>query len=183
MQRLKTQMPMNKCYPLFLLLFVILASCKAKREDVIARKWQETRFSNPQMAQLMQEQRFFMDTMGHGTNTADNLRMYGAANVDSMKGALQRNMDSFDHMMQVAVDSTWYDFNGNGTVYMHSDDGLDSASWYFDEEGGLVLDEMKLKGTGSRLRMEVLALNDTALRLRYSENRSASEAIFAPAKK
>jgi hypothetical protein len=68
-------------------------------------------------------------------------------------------------------------------MYMHSTDGLDSSNWYFDEDGALILDEQKLKGTGNKIKFDVLTLNDTMLKINYTEKYLNSTAIFRPATK
>lgn len=169
--------------PLLLLSVVFLASCKQKREDIIARKWQETAIQNAQMDEVMKSQQAFIDTVGSHTDAASNLQQYGVTNIDSFKQMMQLNMDSFKAMQRRVVEKTQFDFQHNGVVYIHSEDGVDSASWYFEEDGALMLDEQKLKGTGSQLRVEVVTLTDTLLNLRFRENNSTSNALFKPAKK
>lgn len=162
---------------------LILASCKPKREDLIVRKWQEVSMTNPQLDEVMQSQKAFIDTVGSHTDAAANLRDYGVTDMDSFKQLMQANIDSFVSARARSVAATQFDFRKEGVVYFHSEEGIDSASWSFEEDGTLLLDEQKLKGAGSQLRVEVIALTDTMMNLKFLENNSASNTIFRPAKK
>jgi hypothetical protein len=174
---------MTKRATLFILILLLFASCKPKREDLIARKWQGTAISNPQMEEVISSQQAFIDTVGSHTGAAEDLREYGVSNMDSFKQLLQMNLDSFRAMQQRLVASKQFDFQRNGIVYIHTEDRLDSANWAFEEDGILLLDEQKLKGTGGQLRIEVVTLNDTLLKLKFRENNATSTAVFKPLKK
>ncbi len=169
--------------PLLLLSVILLASCKQKREDIIARKWQETAIQNAQMDEVMHSQQAFIDTVGSHTDAATNLQAYGVTNIDSFRLLMQANMDSFKAVQKRVVASTQFDFRREGIVYIHTEEGLDSAAWSFEEDGLLLLDEQKLKGSGSQLHIEVVTLTDTLLNLKFKENTSTSNALFKPAKK
>ena len=60
---------------------------------------------------------------------------------------------------------------------------VDSTKWYFDDEGALILDEMKMKGAGSKLKMDVIQLEDNILKLRFTEDGLTSTVTFEPQKK
>ena len=160
-----------------------LASCKPDKKDLIIGLWQEVKIVNPQMDNALEEQRLFLDTVGRNTDSAANLSLYGVSNIDSFKQGIRTNIDSFKKAEGKAVSETWFDFHTSGLVYLHSEEGLDSANWYFDDDGALMLDEEKLKGNGSRIRMTVEALNDTAMQLHYSEQYLSSTAHFRRVKR
>ena len=170
-------------YSLFLFIILIAASCKPKREDLLSRKWQEVAAGNAQTTEVMESQQHFIDTVGTHTTPAQNLEAYGMTNIDSFKTMLQANMDSFKAQQQRNIDHTQFDFKKNGVVYIHTELGVDSSAWYFEEDGGLMLDEQKLKGIGSQLRMEIVHLSDTSLKVRFNELNSISTANFVPVKK
>ena len=176
---------MTKRYSLLLLMIVIVAaSCKKERKDMLARVWQEVSTQNQQFDEVMRSQQQFIDTVGSHTTPAENLAAYGSSNIDSFRRSMQINMDSFKKMQQQSVAKTQFDFRENGIVYIHSDIGVDSASWKLEEDGTtLVLDEQKLKGTGTSLQMEIIHLSDTSLKLKFNDNNSSSIANFVPAKK
>ena len=173
---------MSKRYSIILLLLLPMAACKPSREELITRKWQEVQVENMQIQEALKSQQNFMDTMGTHTTPEENLANYGVTNIDSFRNVLKMNMDSFNRLQQVVIDSTRFEFKKNSVVYLHSMDGVDSANWSFEDEHTLLLDELKLKGAGTQIRMEILSLSDTALRLKFNENNASSTAIFVPAK-
>ncbi|RYE19454.1 MAG: hypothetical protein EOP51_19855 [Sphingobacteriales bacterium] len=161
---------------------VLLYSCKHKPEDIIAKKWHATELSSPQMDQMMVEQQQFLDTFGKNSDAASNKLAYGVEDVDSMRRSLQLQMNDFKAMQEHAVKNTWFDIRKNGVAVMNFSGQIDSANWYFDDEKNLVLDEMKLKGTGAKLIMEVVELADTSMKLRFTEDGVTSAVTFHPEK-
>lgn len=161
---------------------VALYSCKQKPEDIITRKWHAVDLSSPQMEQMIAEQQQFLDTFGKNSDAASNKLAYGVEDVDSMRRSLQLQLNDFKAMQDHAVKNTWFDIRKNGIAVMNFSGQVDSTNWYFDDEKNLVLDEMKLKGTGTKLIMEVVALADTAMKLRFTEDGVTSMVTFHPEK-
>jgi hypothetical protein len=169
---------------IFICCALLAGSCKKDAPaDKIIGEWQEERVINPQLDEMIAKQSLFIDTVGSYTDSAANVALYGTNNIDTMKAELSANLDSFRKEQQHVVDETWFDFRKSGLVYMHSTDGLDSSNWYFDEDGALILDEQKLKGAGGKIKFDVLALNDTILKINYTEKYLNSTAIFRRATK
>jgi hypothetical protein len=162
-----------------------LAACKeATTHDKLIGKWQETEVINPQLDQAMKDQKEFADTIGNSTTPEQNLRNYGVANVDSLKRGLLASIDSFRLQRDEARRTTSYEFLQDGKMYIRTMGELDSASWSLDDDGALILDESKMKGDGgAKLRFEILALNDTVLKLQYNEKFLSSTTVFRPVKK
>ena len=52
-----------------------------------------------------------------------------------------------------------------------------------DDEGDLVLDELAEQGAGDKIKMQVEELNDTVLKLNFSEDNISSSVTFHPAEK
>ncbi len=170
---------------LLLLCLAAVASCKHSVKDQLIGRWQETRVENPQMEEEIYKQQIFVDTIGRSTDSAQNSRLYGITNIDTFKTKMRANLDSFRKAQYKMVRATWFDFRPDGVILTHSDDGLDSAAWYLDDEDKkvLVLDVPKLKGKGPKLRFDIAELSDTLLKLKYSENFLTSTAVFRPEKK
>jgi hypothetical protein len=145
--------------------------------------WQEVKIINPDLDAAIQAQKTFADTVGHSTTPEQNLSLYGFENVDSFRKELNTNLDSFRKAQFMAVKGTKFDFLENGIIYIHSNEGVDSSNWYIDQDGALILDEAKLKGKGNRIRMEIVELSDTLLKLQYTEKFLNSTAVFKPIKK
>ncbi len=159
---------------------IVLYSCKQSKEDIITRKWQAVKVENPELEQQITDSRVFFDTVGKSTDAATNELLYGVRNMDSMRIVLKTQLDSFLAMQQQTVQNTWLHFNRNGTVAAAFGTDPDTVKWYFDDEGNLMLDELEQKGAGSKIKMEVVKLEDTVLHLRFNENGFSSTAVFHP---
>lgn len=164
-----------------LLISVSLYSCKKGKEEKIVHRWQASELQSPQLDQMIKDQRTFIDTFGKG-DAATNERLYGVSNIDSLKAAMETELNDFKAMQTHAVQNTWFDIRKDGVAIMNFSGQVDSANWYFNEEGALVLDEMKLKGTGSKIVMEVVTLEDALLKLRFTEDGMTSTVTFHPEK-
>lgn len=163
------------------LLFTV--SCKETKEDKIAREWQAISLESPTMDEKIKEQEAFIDTLGKSTTPEQNDSIYHTRNVDSLREALRNELAEFRGMQDHAVKNTWFHFRKDGTALMNFSGQDDSTKWYFDDEGALILDEMKMKGTGSKLKMDVVQLEDTVLKLRFTEDGLTSTVTFEPKKK
>ena len=164
-------------------LSLMALSCSKTREEELIGLWQETAVINPQLDQTIRDQAAFSDSVGRSTDADANLALYGTSDIDSFRIELKNNLDAYRKAQSEAVNATKFDFRKGGIMYIHSGDGLDSSNWYLDEDGALVLDEAKLKGTGSKISMQILDLSDTSLKLQYTEKFLSSTAVFKPVKK
>lgn len=160
-----------------------LSSCKQDKKDVIAKKWRASKLDNAQMEQMVKEQSDFIDTFGMHTDAATNQDLYGVRNVDSVRTVMKQQLTEYKAMQESAVKNTWFDFRKNGKVILNFSGHTDSANWELEKDGTLVIDEKKLKGTGNVLKMEVLALSEDTLKLRFNEEGMTSTVTFLPDKK
>lgn len=174
-----------KYYPFLLAGLLGLAACSdTSTEEKLVGLWQETEVINPQMDQSIADQKIFRDTIGSSTTPAQNLQLYGIADADSMKAQLSRDIDNALLMRAEAVRTTRYEFLKGGKMVIHTTGAADTAAWEVEEDGALLLDEGKHKGEpGMQIRFEIMSLNDTALRLHYSENYLSSTTVFRRVKK
>lgn len=175
--------PNMKKASLLLALPLMLVACKQKKEDIIAKKWMGISAENPQMDSMIREQQVFLDTFGKNADAATNLAVYGITNIDSARESLRSQIKDYKAMQEHAIKNTWFDFRKDGIVLMNFSGQVDSTKWYFNEDGELVLDEQKLKGAGSVVKMEVIELTNTSLKLKFNENGMASTVLFHPDKK
>jgi hypothetical protein len=165
---------------IYLLPFTLLiSSCKEKKEDMLAKKWQAVKLSNPQMDQMIKEQEVFLDTFGKGS-PEQNEALYGIKNIDSARESLKMQLNDFKAMQDHAVKNTWFNFRKDGVAIMNFSGQLDSTKWYVEGESKLILDEKQLKGTGNKIEMEIVELKQTMLTLRFTEEGMTSIVTFAP---
>jgi len=166
-----------------LLLFVFtlgLFACKRDKQAMLVRKWRAVSFENPQMDEFFKEGQQYIDTVGKSADAHTNEQLYGTSNMDSVRHILQNRLDSIKAMQQQNVLNTWFDFRKNGLAILNFSGSIDSTKWYFDDDGNLMLDEMKLKGSGDKIKMNIIELNDTLLRLKFVENQAMGTVTFHP---
>lgn len=157
-------------------------SCKPDNAQKLVGAWQEIRVINPQLDSALFQQTVFADTVGTSTDSLQNYLLYGATNIDSFKVHAKANLDSFRKNQFYAIQATIFDFQKDGKMYLHSLDGVDTAKWFIDDDGALILDQ-EHKAEGSKIRMEIKELSDTLLQLNYKEQYLESTAVFKPVKK
>lgn len=168
---------------LIILPLFVLAACQPKKEDMLAKKWKASEVDNPKQDSFLKEQEQFIDTFGRNNDAATNIKEYGFSNVDSARASLKAAFADYKNMQQHSVENTWFNFGNNGVVVMNFSGQQDSAKWYFDNEGKLIIDEPKLKGSGNTIKMEVIKLDDTTLKLKFIDNNGTSTVTFHPDKK
>lgn len=161
---------------------VLLFSCQPSKKDMLVRNWHAVNLYNPQLDDMLQKQQLFIDTVGKSTSPAANDSIYGFHNMDSIKVVLQKQLDSFKLMQQQTLENTYFNFKRNGQAILTFGGYTDTTKWYFDDEGALMLDELKEKGAGTSFKMIVQHLSDTALKLKFIEKDVSSIVTFHPVK-
>lgn len=173
---------MTKKHLLLLIAPMLLFSCKPSKKELITRKWQAVGVQSGMLDNEIKEERHFIDTIGTTTSPAQNLELYGVSNMDSMRKLMHKSLDSTIASQEETIKNTWLLFDKNGTVVTHFGAEPDTVAWYFDDDGALMLDEMKHKGAGSKIKMNVLKLTDKELQLQFEENGFSSTASFVSTK-
>jgi hypothetical protein len=168
---------------IFILLCIFFFSCKPDRKALLTRTWRANTLDNPQMEDILVNGQKFIDTVGANTGATANMELYGTNNIDSLKIVMQMQLDSVKAMQQNTVHQTIFTFRKDGVAILQFNGSVDSSKWYFDDQGNIVLDEMKENGGGDKIKMEVLNLSDTALKLNFKENETNSAVTFHPDKK
>jgi len=169
-----------KKFVVLLFLPLLLFSCKWGKKNALIKTWQAVGIDNPQMDSFFAFNQACLDTMGKGHSPNQNKEIYGTGNIDSLRHSLQVQLDSARYIQLTAVKNTTFTFRDDSVAVTSFSGALDSSKWYFDEEGALVLDEMAEKGSGSKVVMNVVTLNDTVLRLKFAEGKSKSTVTFRP---
>ncbi len=173
---------MKKTIVAILSVIFLLTACKPGKEKMLTGKWQAVALDNPEVTQQLEESQRVMDTIGSHTTPEMNEKLYGKRNADTLRAMIRAQIDEARMMQQYFLDHTIFEFRKDKVAVLVFGGEPDSASWYFDEDGTLVLDDMKLKGTGDKTKMEVVSLTDSSLQLRYTENGSTSVASFRAVK-
>lgn len=160
-------------------ILLMTASCTEDNQEKIIGRWQQESIHNPVMEQVIEEQQSFIDTIGRNTTAEQNDSLYGTRNVDSLREMLKEEISNFKKDQEEAIKNTWFEFRKDGVLVLKTDDMVDSSSWYLEDEGHtLVLDEQKLKGSGSQVRMEIMMLDKDAMKLRFNQGQDTSTVTF-----
>ncbi len=165
-----------------ILFSIAFVACKQDNKTLLSKKWQAISLDNPQLQQSIKEQEAFIDTFGKNSTAEQNATTYGTSNVDSMRESMRQQLNDVKSMQEHAVKTTWFDFRKDGAVVMNFSGQVDSTNWYFDDDSTLVLDELKLKGTGNKIVMKVNELSNDKLRLTFQEDGFVGTITFEPGK-
>lgn len=162
----------------------ILSSCKTQDKNAeLVGKWQAISLENTKLKEMMDMQTAFLDTFGQNNTDEQNIAIYGFSNIDSARENLKQEMVDYMAMQDHAVKNTWFEFRKDGVVIMNFSGQVDTSKWQVNNEGMLVLDETKDAESTEKLKLEILSLTDTMLKLQMSEQGMSSTVIFKPADK
>ena len=161
-----------------LLLSLVLFSCKRSRKEMIIGKWQAVKLESPDIDSFFIKSQLYIDTIGKGHDDITNMRIYGVTNMDSVRHILQGQYDSAKAMQAASVTNTIFNFRKDSMLIISFSGNLDSSKWYFNESGALMLDELNGYGPGDKIKIEIITLADTVLKLKFMENSAISTVTF-----
>jgi len=144
--------------------------------------WHAVRLFDPELDEMVQKQQQFIDTVGKSTTPAANDALYGFHNMDSIKIVLQKQLDSFKVIQKQNLDNTYFNFKKNGQAILTFNGSSATTKWYFDDQGTLMLDELKEEGVRVSVKMIVQHLSDTDLKIKLVEKDVSSVVTFHPVK-
>lgn len=183
--------------PVYLLfLLMLLCSCKQDRKKLLTGKWHVVKFennlqlivgkwnavqmANPELDSFFINGQNYIDTVGKKNDPATNIRLYGTANMDSMRIMLQKQFDSAKNMQNSGVTTTSFYFGDDGVAILSFHGTIDSSAWGIDSLGYLVFDDLNEASKGEKVRMEIIEVSDTVLKLKFRENNVYSIVTFHP---
>lgn len=165
-------------FSILLLITAVFTACKPSKQKMLMGKWQAISMKSPQLDQEIADTRNFIDTVGKGTTPDENEDLYGVRNMDSLRIFLKEKLAETLTEQELMIKNTSLDFYSKDEVASNFGSGQDTISWYIDDEGALILDEMKKKGGGSKITMEIVKLVKDSLQLRFNESGYSSMATF-----
>ena len=171
---------MKRTTVFLLLLSLVLFSCKRSKREMIIGKWQAVKLENQDIDSFFIKSQTFIDTMGKGHDDLTNMRIYGATNMDSIRHILQVQYDSAKAIQAASVTNTTFNFRKDSMLIISFSGNLDSSKWHFNDAGALVLDELNGYGPGDKIKIEIITLADTVMKLKFIENNSISTVTFRP---
>ncbi len=165
-----------------LVLPLALFSCKQNKRAVLSKTWHATELESKDMDSIMKQGQIFIDTVGKNTDAATNMNLYGTNNMDSLKHELQIQLDSVRVMQEGAVKSTVFEFRKDSVAILTFSGRTDSMKWHLDSDTGITLSPLGGIGSLEEVKMGIISLNDTAMKLRFMENGTSSVVTFHPEK-
>jgi len=168
---------------LFLLLTtIVLFSCKTNKQKTLTGTWHAISLESKEMDSVLTQGQLFIDTVGKNTNAAADIQLYGTVNMDSLKHVLQSQLDSVKLMQAEAVKGTVFQFRKDSVAILTFSGKTDSMKWHLDTDTSITLSPLGGIGSIEEIRMEIIAVSDTAMRLRFRESGATSIVTFHPEK-
>lgn len=174
---------MKRTFIYILFLSTIIYGCKRSKNEQLLGTWHVVKMENPEMDSFFVNSQRYIDTMGATKDSAVNMAVYGVTNIDSLRGVMQQQFDSAKNMQMSAVRNTVFTFLQDSISILSFSGVTDTSKWYIDKEGKLVIHKAADGALPEIVKMEILGLSDTALKLKFSEERSYSIVTFHPEKK
>jgi hypothetical protein len=162
----------------FLFLTVCFIACKSSPEDKLVGTWQALTVSNESLETLIREERALLDTLGDKTPPSLYLSTFGFENIDSVRREGRASLDAIEFQRADEVKNTRFVFRPDKVAVIDFGEGPDSAKYFINEEGQLVMDEMALKGVGNSLIMTIEKSTKDSLRLHFSDQGHGSTVAF-----
>ncbi len=166
-----------------IILSTILFSCKHGAKEMILGSWQGTKLENADMDSFFMQSQNYIDTLGKNNSARTNWELYGVTNVDSLRHVLQLQHDSAKAMQMDAVKRTVFTFKKENVAIVAFNDGLDTSRWQLENDSLLVMEELTGNEKGTKTKMEIIALNEKELKLKFKQENSSSTVTFVKSQK
>ncbi len=164
-----------------IVLTLFLFSCKHTKTDMVTGTWKGANFENPDMDDFFKESQHYIDTLGSSKDARTNWELYGVTNMDSLKKELQNQHDSAHAMQRNAVLKTIFNFKKDSVAVVSFNGSLDTSKWYLKGDT-LVMIEMTGPEQGMNTQMQILALSETEMKLKFEMDSSYSTVTFVKQK-
>jgi len=149
---------------------------------MLSKTWRASEVDSKEMDSIMNQGQKFIDTVGKNTDPASNVTLYGTANMDSLKHALQMQLDSVRMMQAESVTSTVFQFRKDSVAVLEFSGRTDSMKWQVEADT-ITLSPLNGLGSLEEVSMEIISIADTTLKLKFRENGASSIVTFHPEKK
>ncbi len=162
------------------LLVLLVASCKKDKKDILIRSWRAVNMENAENDNFFKQSKIYIDTVGKNGDDEINLRVYGVTNMDSVRRVMLLQYDSAKAIQMEAVNNTVFNFKKDSVVIFYLTGRIDTGKWYMDGENTLMVEEKTDEGNTEKVKWDVLALSDTALKLVMHDGESSTTVTFHP---
>ena len=171
-------MTRTRIFLLLLIVTVIAFSCKEDTKKKLIGTWKVVKWENPYTDSFFLKAQAYIDTIGKGHTDAENIAIYGAANVDSMRHMLQAQYDSAKAIQDAEVTKTIFKFEKDGQAEVTLDGKVNKGKWLLDDENGLILEEAGFGNPADISKYNLIAISDKELKLRFYQEQDSSTVTF-----
>ena len=165
--------------------FLALFACKSpKATDALMGEWQATALENPQVDEILAQQKQMIDTMTRMPE-APSYGMGGEMpSLDSFKAQAYRELDAMREYYKESATETKFTFRKDSVAILSFPQGPDSAHYALEGDSILALNERALKGVGEeRLVMHIEKLSADSLVLMVPDTNTRSVMRFRKIKR
>ena len=158
---------------------LLMLSCTGNKKKMIIGRWQGVSMTNPQMDSFFKATQKYIDTFGKHTSEADNIKLYGTNNLDSLRNAMQAQRDSAKHLQEGAILQTVFEFRKDSLVLMSFNGGSEKNSkWFFENDSTVVLEQLLESGLLDRQKGVIMKLDKDQLQLKFKDGNDYSLVTF-----
>lgn len=170
---------MKKNIKYLVLVGVVLFSCNGNNSTNIAGTWHAYKLENAAIDSEFSWAKTMIDTLGMGHDDQTNIALYQTANIDSLRSALQQQRQEAMELQKNAVKNTVFHLQANGVALLSFNGEMDSSKWKFNSGNKqLVFTDMHDATKGDSILMDIVALNDTLLKIRMTKESDTSIISF-----
>lgn len=167
-----------------ILLATLFCSCKNNTEQQLLGKWHSVKIEESNWDEFFRESQKIIDTMGNGHTDAQNIEIYGTANIDSYRHEMQAKYDSAFAALKTIETGSFIHFQPDSAVTLGFPGLSESGKWYVNAEGHLVIHETNKLGETQQMVIHISRLSPTDMKLvfprdvRYGAREDSSVVTF-----
>lgn len=166
------------------LLATLFCSCKNKVQEQLLGKWHSVKIEESNWDEFFKISQKIIDTMGSGHSDAENIEIYGTANIDSYRREMQEKYDSAFAALKTIETGSFIHFLPDSAVTLGFPGLSESGKWHIDAEGHLVINEINKLGETQQMIIHINQLTSTEMKLvfprdvRYGAREDSSVVTF-----
>jgi hypothetical protein len=166
-------------YSFYLALLVFtLFSCKDDNMKYLPGKWRAVLYQNRDVDSLFAYGQLYIDTMGKGNDDQTNIRIYGTANMDSMRKIMQQGHDEAITAQKEQVNNMVFSFLKDGKAIISFGGRVDTNKWTVDNENNVIVETMDPGSPKEILKWKVRGLSKNELKLRFMQETDSTIVTF-----
>jgi hypothetical protein len=171
-------MKYRNIYLFLVLLFPLFFSCKQNKKQLLIGTWHVTKWENPNNDTFYSRAQRYIDTIGKGHTAAENIQIYGVANVDSLRGMLQKQYDSSKAIETGLALNAVFKFRKDGIAEVTLAGTVNTGKWMMDDENGLIMEQTGFGNAAGVAKFDIIDLTDKEMKLLVYQIDDSSTVTF-----